>query len=86
LSYQWENCRNIGGASYSPDIRKFEKKVDAFANVVWWFTHQQIFKRIGQSCFRTVLHGFLIDKLLETRCAQMLMSMQAAILIAYAHN
>jgi len=41
------------------------KKVDAFANVVWWFTYQQILKRIGQPCFRTVLHGFLIDKLLS---------------------
>jgi hypothetical protein len=37
LSYYWENCRNIGGASYGHDIRKFEKKVDAFANVVWNF-------------------------------------------------
>jgi hypothetical protein len=26
LSYYWENCRNIGGASYGLDIRKFEKK------------------------------------------------------------
>ena len=41
-----------------------KKKVDGFANVVWWSTYQQILKRIGQPCFRTVLHGFLIDKLL----------------------
>ena len=41
------------------------KKVDAFANVVWWSTYQQILKRIGQPCFRTVLHGFHIDKLLS---------------------
>jgi hypothetical protein len=27
LSYYWENCRNIGGASYGHDIRKFEKKL-----------------------------------------------------------
>jgi hypothetical protein len=40
------------------------KKVDAFANVVWWSIYQQILKRIGQACLRTVLHGFLIDKLL----------------------
>ena len=54
----------MGGASYGHDIRKFEKKVDGFANVVWWSTYQQILKRIGQPCFRTVLHGFLIDKFL----------------------
>jgi hypothetical protein len=42
----------------------FEKKIDAFANVVWWSTYQQILKGIGQPCFRAVLHGFLIDKLL----------------------
>jgi len=42
------------------------EKVDAFANVVCWFTYQQILKRIGQPCFRTVLHGFLIDKLFRT--------------------
>ena len=30
-----------------------------------WFTHQQILKRIGQLCLRTVLHGFLIEKLLN---------------------
>ena len=59
LSYYCENCRYIGGASYGHDIRKFEKKVDAFANVVWWSTCQQILKRIGQPCFRIVLHGFL---------------------------
>jgi hypothetical protein len=41
------------------------KKGDAFENVVLWFTYQQILKRIGQPCFRTVLHGFLIDKLLN---------------------
>jgi hypothetical protein len=51
------------GASYGHDIRNL-KKVDAFANAVWWFTYQQILKRIGQPCFRTVLHGFLIDKFL----------------------
>ena len=64
LSYHWENCRNIGRASYGHGIRKFEKKVDAFENVVWWSTYQHILKRIAQPCFRTVLHGFLIDKLL----------------------
>ena len=44
---------------------------------MWWSTYQQILKRIGQPCFRTVLHGlynyefgnfllplFLVDKLL----------------------
>ena len=46
----------MGGASYGHDIREFEKKVDGFANVVWWSTYQQILKRIGQPCFRTVLH------------------------------
>jgi hypothetical protein len=55
----------MGGTSYGHDIQKFEKKVDAFVNVVWWSTCQQILKRIGQPCFRTVLHGFLIDKLLN---------------------
>ena len=38
------------------------KKVDAFANVVWWSTYQQILKRIGQPSFRTVLHGFLMNR------------------------
>ena len=32
---------------------------------MWWLTYQQIFKRIDQLCFRTVLHGILIDKLLS---------------------
>ena len=64
LSYYWENCRNIGGTSYGHDNRKFGKKVDAFENFVWWSTNQQILKRIVQPCFWTVLHGFLIDKLL----------------------
>ena len=41
------------------------KKGDAFENVVLWFTYQQILKRIGRPCFRTVLHGFVIDKLLR---------------------
>jgi hypothetical protein len=45
-------------------FENLKKKVDAFAKVVWWSTYQQILKRIGQPCFRTVLHGFLIDKLL----------------------
>jgi hypothetical protein len=47
-------------------FENLKKKVDAFANVVWWSTCQQILKRIGQPCFRIVLHGFLIDKLLNT--------------------
>jgi hypothetical protein len=45
-------------------FENLKKKVDGFANVVWWSTYQHILKRIGQPCFRTVLHGFLIDKLL----------------------